>query len=44
MPIYSNQLGFAQFEGGESKVNKHVAAASHVDNLCRMDPAWHPWL
>ncbi|XP_065834052.1 transformation/transcription domain-associated protein-like isoform X2 [Oscarella lobularis] len=42
--IMSRLQGFAQFEGGESKVNKHVAAASHVDNLCRMDPAWHPWL
>lgn len=21
-----------------------VAAASSHDNLCRMDPAWHPWL
>lgn len=34
----------AQFEGGESKVNTLVAAANSLDNLCRMDPAWHPWL
>lgn len=34
----------AQFDGGESKVNTLVAAANSLDNLCRMDPAWHPWL
>eukprot|EP00057_Strongylocentrotus_purpuratus_P021291 XP_011675765.1 PREDICTED: transformation/transcription domain-associated protein-like [Strongylocentrotus purpuratus] len=33
-----------KFEGGESKVSTLVAAANSPDNLCRMDPAWHPWL
>lgn len=26
------------------QVGTLVAAASSHDNLCRMDPAWHPWL
>ncbi len=26
------------------QVGTLVAAACSVDNLCRMDPAWHPWL
>ena len=26
------------------KVGQLVAAACSPDNLCRMDPAWHPWL
>jgi len=34
----------ASMEGGESKVSTLVAAANSMDNLCRMDPAWHPWL
>ncbi|XP_052826902.1 transformation/transcription domain-associated protein [Octopus bimaculoides] len=34
----------ATFEGAESKVSTLVAAANSHDNLCRMDPAWHPWL
>ncbi|XP_078728881.1 transformation/transcription domain-associated protein isoform X3 [Lampetra fluviatilis] len=34
----------AQFECAESKVTTLVAAANSPDNLCRMDPAWHPWL
>ena len=32
------------FDGTESKVGQLVAAACSTDNLCRMDPAWHPWL
>ncbi|KFM75841.1 Transformation/transcription domain-associated protein, partial [Stegodyphus mimosarum] len=28
----------------ESKMSTLVAAANSHDNLCRMDPAWHPWL
>ena len=32
------------FDGTESKVGKLVLAANSADNLCRMDPAWHPWL
>ncbi|XP_030767739.1 transcription-associated protein 1 [Sitophilus oryzae] len=34
----------AQFDGTDSKVSTLVAAANSPDNLCRMDPAWHPWL
>lgn len=34
----------ANFEGTESKVSTLVIAAKSPDNLCRMDPAWHPWL
>lgn len=34
----------ANFDGVESKVSTLVAAANSHDNLCRMDPAWHPWL
>ncbi|CAG2065287.1 unnamed protein product, partial [Timema podura] len=32
------------FEGADSKVGTLVAAANSHDNLCRMDPSWHPWL
>ncbi|KAI5103190.1 transformation/transcription domain-associated protein isoform X3, partial [Silurus meridionalis] len=42
--IMARLHSLAQFEGGESKVNTLVAAANSLDNLCRMDPAWHPWL
>jgi len=34
----------AIFENGESKVTTLISAASSPDNICRMDPAWHPWL
>nr|ANJ04666.1 transformation/transcription domain-associated protein [Nilaparvata lugens] len=34
----------ASFEGTESEVMALVMAAKSSDNLCRMDPAWHPWL
>lgn len=34
----------AQFDGTESKVGSLVATSCSPDNLCRMDPAWHPWL
>ncbi|XP_023209942.1 transformation/transcription domain-associated protein-like [Centruroides sculpturatus] len=34
----------ATFDGADSKVSTLVAAANSHDNLCRMDPAWHPWL
>lgn len=26
------------------QIGNLVAAADNHDNLCRMDPAWHPWL
>ena len=32
------------FDGTDSKVGTLVANAISADNLCRMDPAWHPWL
>ncbi|RZF45958.1 hypothetical protein LSTR_LSTR008335 [Laodelphax striatellus] len=34
----------ASFEGTENEVMALVMAAKSSDNLCRMDPAWHPWL
>ena len=34
----------ATFDRAESQVSTLVKAASSHDNLCRMDPAWHPWL
>lgn len=34
----------ASFDGTDNKVSTIVSAASSVDNLCRMDPAWYPWL
>ncbi|XP_064456550.1 transformation/transcription domain-associated protein-like isoform X2 [Ornithodoros turicata] len=34
----------ATFEGADSKASTLVAAANSHDNLCRMDPAWQPWL
>ncbi|KAL7293008.1 hypothetical protein TKK_0013455 [Trichogramma kaykai] len=34
----------ATFDGTDSKVATLVKAANNEDNLCRMDPAWHPWL
>ncbi|XP_055838887.1 transcription-associated protein 1 isoform X2 [Episyrphus balteatus] len=35
----------ANFEKGDlSKINSLLQSASNPDNLCRMDPAWHPWL
>lgn len=37
-------LDLSTFDGTESKVATLVAAANSHDNLCRMDPAWHPWL
>lgn len=43
--VISGRLNaLAQFDGPDSKVATLVAAASSPDNLCRMDPAWHPWL
>ena len=34
----------ATMEGGSSKVGEIISIASSPDNLCRTDPAWHPWL
>ncbi|XP_028033958.1 transcription-associated protein 1 isoform X2 [Bombyx mandarina] len=43
--VIMNRLNsLASFDGPDSKVATLVAAANSHDNLCRMDPAWHPWL
>ncbi|KAG7311694.1 hypothetical protein JYU34_002748 [Plutella xylostella] len=43
--VIMNRLNaLALFDGPDSKVATLVAAANSHDNLCRMDPAWHPWL
>ncbi|KAL5007444.1 hypothetical protein ScPMuIL_016250 [Solemya velum] len=42
--ITTRLQNLATFDGAESRVNTLVAAANSHDNLCRMDPAWHPWL
>uniref|UniRef100_T1JAK1 Transformation/transcription domain-associated protein n=1 Tax=Strigamia maritima TaxID=126957 RepID=T1JAK1_STRMM len=42
--IMARLQNLATFDGAESKVSTLVAAANCHDNLCRMDPAWHPWL
>ncbi|XP_030041101.2 transcription-associated protein 1 isoform X2 [Manduca sexta] len=43
--VIINRLNsLAMFDGPDSKVATLVTAANSHDNLCRMDPAWHPWL
>ncbi|XP_038211764.1 transcription-associated protein 1 isoform X1 [Zerene cesonia] len=43
--VIMNRLNsLALFDGPDSKVATLVTAANSHDNLCRMDPAWHPWL
>ncbi|XP_060810438.1 transcription-associated protein 1 isoform X2 [Amyelois transitella] len=42
--IMSRLNSLAVFDGPDSKVATLVTAANNHDNLCRMDPAWHPWL
>ena len=42
--ITQRLTSLSTFDGTESKVSTLVAAANSPDNLCRMDPAWHPWL
>ncbi|KAL3832377.1 hypothetical protein ACJMK2_024027 [Sinanodonta woodiana] len=41
---WHKKVYLATFDGAESRVSTLVAAANSHDNLCRMDPAWHPWL
>ena len=37
--------GLSYIEAAESgKMTALVQAAQSVENLCRMDPAWHPWM
>jgi len=42
--ILTRLQNIAQFENAESKVGTLISAATNPDNLCRMDPAWNPWL
>ncbi|KAL0894581.1 hypothetical protein ABMA27_013148 [Loxostege sticticalis] len=42
--IMNRLNSLATFDGPDSKVATLVTAANSHDNLCRMDPAWHPWL
>jgi transformation/transcription domain-associated protein len=42
--VTSRLQNLATFDGADSRVSTLVAAANSLDNLCRMDPAWHPWL
>ncbi|XP_034936834.1 transformation/transcription domain-associated protein [Chelonus insularis] len=42
--IMNRLNSLANFEGTDSKMSTLVAAANSHDNLCRMDPSWHPWL
>ncbi|KAL5497642.1 hypothetical protein EMCRGX_G014153 [Ephydatia muelleri] len=42
--ITTRLQNLAEFEDAESKVTLLISAASNVENLCRMDPAWNPWL
>ena len=42
--IMTRLQNLATFDGAESRVSTLVAAANSHDNLCRMDPGWHPWL
>ena len=42
--IMNRMQNLTNFNGAESEAGKLVAAANSHDNLCRMDPAWHPWL
>ncbi|XP_012223234.1 transformation/transcription domain-associated protein isoform X2 [Linepithema humile] len=42
--IITRLNSLANFDGIDSKVNTLVTAANSPDNLCRMDPSWHPWL
>lgn len=42
--IMNRMQSLTVFTGSESEAGKLVAAANSYDNLCRTDPAWHPWL
>ncbi|GFR25610.1 hypothetical protein TNCT_594364 [Trichonephila clavata] len=42
--IVARLQSLATFDGSACQVSTLVAAANSHDNLCRMDPAWHPWL
>ncbi|XP_033220023.1 transformation/transcription domain-associated protein-like [Belonocnema kinseyi] len=34
----------AYFDGNDSRVKNLFATSTNPDNLCQMDPTWHPWL
>ncbi|KAA0197800.1 hypothetical protein HAZT_HAZT001767 [Hyalella azteca] len=42
--ILARVQALAMLDQSESKATQMVRAVLCVDNLCRMDPAWHPWL
>lgn len=43
--IMSRLNSLSMFDKAETnKMTALVQAASNIDNLCRMDPTWHPWL
>ena len=42
--ITQRLTSLSAFDGVDSKVGTLVTTAKSQDNLCRMDPAWHPWL
>ncbi|KAF7489783.1 Transformation/transcription domain-associated protein [Sarcoptes scabiei] len=42
--IMSRLQNLATFEGIDSNVAKLIDTAMSQENLCQMDPAWHPWL
>ncbi len=42
--ITQRLTSLSSFDGVDSKVGTLVTTAKSHDNLCRMDPAWHPWL
>lgn len=42
--ILTRLNNLAKFEGTDSKMGALVAVGTNEDNLCRTDPAWHPWL
>lgn len=41
--ITTRLQNLAIFDCADSKISSLVAAANSSDNLCRMDPAFHPW-
>lgn len=43
--IMTRLQNLAQFEGAESNIiSQLISAAENIENLCRMDPAWNPWI
>jgi transformation/transcription domain-associated protein len=42
--ILTRLQNLAEFEDGSSQVSTLISEAGSVRNLCRMDPAWNPWL